>query len=132
MSNTQASHKPERCLIVVDETLSPGKASNAAAVVAFTMGQRHSQLVGAPLRKSDGTAMMAANVTAELNGQVWSIGINRPDKRNALNGTMFDALANALRLAQGDVRVHWGGFDFGTISRSEAPTSDVGFPCGPN
>ena len=50
--------------------------------------------------------MMVANLTSELDGQVWSIGINRPDKRNALNGTMFDALANALRLAQGDVRVH--------------------------
>ncbi|WP_343655500.1 enoyl-CoA hydratase-related protein [Paraburkholderia caribensis] len=50
--------------------------------------------------------MMIANLTSELDGQVWSIGIDRPDKRNALNGTMFDALANALRLAQGDVRVH--------------------------
>ncbi|MGV2293198.1 enoyl-CoA hydratase-related protein [Trinickia sp. YCB016] len=50
--------------------------------------------------------MMAAHITAELNGQIWSIGINRRDKRNALNGTMFDALANALRLAQDDVRVH--------------------------
>jgi enoyl-CoA hydratase/carnithine racemase len=31
---------------------------------------------------------------------------NRPDKRNALDGAMFDALANALRLAQDDPRVH--------------------------
>jgi hypothetical protein len=28
----------------VDEALPPGKASNAAAVVAFTLGQRHSHL----------------------------------------------------------------------------------------
>jgi hypothetical protein len=48
--------KPERCVIVVDEALTPGKASNAAAVVAFTLGQRHSHLVGAPLNESDGTA----------------------------------------------------------------------------
>ncbi|TKC92578.1 enoyl-CoA hydratase [Trinickia terrae] len=50
--------------------------------------------------------MMEANITSELDGQIWSIGINRPDKRNALDGMMFDALANALRLAQGDIRVH--------------------------
>ncbi|RDV00854.1 DUF2000 domain-containing protein [Trinickia dinghuensis] len=47
--------KSERCVIVIDEALPPGKASNAAAVVAFTMGQRHSRLVGAPLLESDGT-----------------------------------------------------------------------------
>jgi hypothetical protein len=53
-SQTEASQKPERCVIVVDEALSAGKASNAAAVVAFTLGQRHSHLVGAPLRERDG------------------------------------------------------------------------------
>jgi hypothetical protein len=47
--------KPERFVIVVDESLPPGKASNAAAVVAFTFGQRHGRLVGAPLRERDGT-----------------------------------------------------------------------------
>lgn len=51
-----ASRKRERCVIVVDEALSPGKASNAAAVVAFTLGQRHSHLVGAPLCESDGAS----------------------------------------------------------------------------
>jgi hypothetical protein len=50
----EATQKPERCVIVVDELLPPGKASNAAAVVAFTLGQRHSRLVGAPLRGRDG------------------------------------------------------------------------------
>lgn len=50
----QAQQKSERCIIVVDEALSPGKASNAAAVVAFTLGQRHGRLVGAPLREHDG------------------------------------------------------------------------------
>ncbi|KDR26404.1 hypothetical protein BG57_26515 [Caballeronia grimmiae] len=47
--------RPERCVIVVDEALSPGKASNAAAVIAFTLGQRHSRLVGSPLHERDGT-----------------------------------------------------------------------------
>ncbi|MBN3765843.1 enoyl-CoA hydratase-related protein [Burkholderia sp. Ac-20365] len=50
--------------------------------------------------------MTTANITSQLDGQIWSIGIDRRAKRNALNGTMFDALANALLLAQGDVRVH--------------------------
>jgi hypothetical protein len=36
--------------------LPPGKAANAAAVVAFTLGQRHSHLVGAPLEEQNGTA----------------------------------------------------------------------------
>jgi hypothetical protein len=52
----EAPPEPERCVIVVDEALPPGKASNAAAVVAFTLGQRHSHLVGEPLREQDGTA----------------------------------------------------------------------------
>ncbi|WP_250515851.1 enoyl-CoA hydratase-related protein [Caballeronia sp. INDeC2] len=50
--------------------------------------------------------MMEARVASELIGRIWSIGLNRPDKRNALDGLMFDALANSLRLAQGDERVH--------------------------
>lgn len=48
--------EPQRCVIVVDEALSPGKASNAAAVVAFTLGQRHGHLVGAQLLDSEGQA----------------------------------------------------------------------------
>ncbi len=55
-SAAQTPAEPERCVIVVDEALAPGKASNAAAVVAFTLGQRHSHLVGEPLRELDGTA----------------------------------------------------------------------------
>jgi enoyl-CoA hydratase/carnithine racemase len=50
--------------------------------------------------------MMDATITSELNGQVWSIGIERAAKRNALNGVLFEALANTLRLAQDDIRVH--------------------------
>jgi hypothetical protein len=50
----EATQMPERCVIVVDELLPPGKASNAAAVLALTQCQRHSHLVGAPLRGRDG------------------------------------------------------------------------------
>jgi len=52
----QTQQKPERCVIVVDEALAPGKASNAAAVVAFTLGQRHGHLVGAQLLDREGVA----------------------------------------------------------------------------
>lgn len=51
-----SAHEPERCVIVVDEALPPGKAANAAAVVAFTLGQRHAHLVGEPLLERDGAA----------------------------------------------------------------------------
>ena len=45
---------PERCVIVVDNTLPAGLAANAAAVVALTVGQRHPGLVGAPLVDASG------------------------------------------------------------------------------
>jgi NAD(P)H dehydrogenase (quinone) len=32
------------------------------------------------------------------------VGIDRPEKRNALNGPLFEALANTLNVAQGDER----------------------------
>ncbi|KQN52288.1 hypothetical protein ASE93_03865 [Serratia sp. Leaf50] len=39
----------ERCVIVLNQSLTPGRAANAAAVIALTIGQRHPQLVGQPL-----------------------------------------------------------------------------------
>jgi hypothetical protein len=36
-------------VIVIHDVLPPGKACNAAAVVALTIGERHPYLVGAPL-----------------------------------------------------------------------------------
>lgn len=45
-------------------------------------------------------------MTAALDGRVWSIGIDRPTKRNALDEILFDGLANALSLAQEDPRIH--------------------------
>lgn len=37
---------PERSVIIINNELPIGKAANAAAVVAFTLGQRHPSLVG--------------------------------------------------------------------------------------
>lgn len=43
------SRTPERCVIILNGNLSAGKAANAAAVIALTVGQRHPVLVGTPL-----------------------------------------------------------------------------------
>jgi len=45
---------PERCVIILDEQLSPGRAANAAAVIALTIGQRHPELVGEVLIDASG------------------------------------------------------------------------------
>lgn len=47
---------PERCVIVVDDQLPAGRAANAAAVIALTIGQRHPALVGPPLVDASGVA----------------------------------------------------------------------------
>ncbi|WP_313652408.1 DUF2000 domain-containing protein [Pantoea sp.] len=38
-----------RCVMILNSVLTPGKAANAAAVMALTLGQRHPSLVGPPL-----------------------------------------------------------------------------------
>jgi Protein of unknown function (DUF2000) len=43
----------ERCVIVLDEDLPPGRAANAAAVLALTLGAREPGLVGADLVDAD-------------------------------------------------------------------------------
>ncbi len=50
--------------------------------------------------------MTESRIASELNNRIASIEINRPDKRNALDGEMFAALANALRVAQDNPHVH--------------------------
>lgn len=45
---------PERCVIIVDSSLPAGRAANAAAVIALTIGQRHPALVGLPLLDASG------------------------------------------------------------------------------
>ncbi len=51
-----AAPLPERCVIVVDAALPPGRAANAAAVLALTVGQRQPALVGPPLVDASGVA----------------------------------------------------------------------------
>lgn len=50
----QSVAAPERCVIVVDEQLAAGRAANAAAVIALTIGRRHPALVGPPLVDASG------------------------------------------------------------------------------
>lgn len=49
---------------------------------------------------------MEDKITSETREGVCTIGINRPEKRNALDGAMFNALADALRHAQDDTNAH--------------------------
>ncbi|VXA99873.1 conserved hypothetical protein [Burkholderia sp. 8Y] len=53
---TEAGARAQRCVIVVDRALPAGKAANAAAVLALTIGQRHPALVGEPLVDASGVA----------------------------------------------------------------------------
>jgi hypothetical protein len=45
-----------RCVIVVDKELPAGRAANAAAVIALTLGKRHPQLAGSDLVDRSGHA----------------------------------------------------------------------------
>lgn len=42
-----------RCVMILQNDLAPGKAANAAAVIALTLGQRHPALVGEALQDAD-------------------------------------------------------------------------------
>jgi hypothetical protein len=45
-----------RCVVVVDQSLPPGRAANAAAVIALTLGKRHPHLAGPDLIDASGHA----------------------------------------------------------------------------
>lgn len=45
-----------RCVAVIDRTLPKGRAANAAAVMALSLGGRQPQLIGEPLVDAGGTA----------------------------------------------------------------------------
>ena len=48
--------EPGRCAIVVDQSLPVGRAANAAAVIALTMGKIHPDLAGVDLIDGSGLA----------------------------------------------------------------------------
>jgi hypothetical protein len=54
METDEQKSEPMRCVIVVDEALSAGRAANAAAVIALTFGKQHPELVGADLVDGSG------------------------------------------------------------------------------
>jgi len=53
-AGTGANAVPERCVIVVDESLPPGLAANAAGVLAVTLGSIVAGLVGGDFVDADG------------------------------------------------------------------------------
>ena len=52
----EAAPQPTRCAIVVDGSLPAGRAANAAAVIALTLGKRHPHLAGPDLVDASGRA----------------------------------------------------------------------------
>jgi hypothetical protein len=48
--------EPTRCVIVLDRSLPTGRAANAAAVIALTLGKRHPHLTGSDLVDASGHA----------------------------------------------------------------------------
>lgn len=49
--------RPERAAIVLEETLAPGFAANAASILALTLGARLPDLPGPPVIDADGVAL---------------------------------------------------------------------------
>ncbi len=56
MADEAPENDPQRCVIVIDSALPPGRAANAAAVIALTLGKRHPALAGADLVDASGVA----------------------------------------------------------------------------
>ncbi|GGC88246.1 DUF2000 domain-containing protein [Chelatococcus reniformis] len=54
MNDIVEEAEPQRCVIVVDDALPPGRAANAAAVIALTLGKRHPDLAGHDLVDASG------------------------------------------------------------------------------
>lgn len=65
----------KRCVMILNAALPPGKATNAAAVIALTLGQRHPMLVGkaltdAEMRPSPGLITTGIPVLAATDEQL--------------------------------------------------------------
>jgi hypothetical protein len=54
--DANADGESKRCVIVVDDSLPIGRAANAAAVIALTLGKRHPGLAGVDLIDASGAA----------------------------------------------------------------------------
>jgi hypothetical protein len=96
---------PQRCVIVVDSALPAGLAANAAAVIALTLGQRHPELVGAPLVDASGLA----------HPGLISIGIAvlaaSQDALAAIRGKGFEAGCDVIDFpAEGQQTTHYDAF----------------------
>jgi len=52
----ESTPQPMRCAVVIDQALPAGRAANAAAVIALTLGKRHPHLAGPDLVDASGAA----------------------------------------------------------------------------
>jgi enoyl-CoA hydratase len=85
----------------------------------------------------------AGAVRVETSGPVWTVIIDRPDRRNAVNGPTAHELADAFRRFDADaaasVAVLWGaggsfcsGADLHAMSNPLDPAPDADAPMGPS
>jgi hypothetical protein len=56
LESNERGSQSSRCVIVLDQTLPIGRAANAAAVIALTLGKRHPRLAGPDLVDASGYA----------------------------------------------------------------------------
>jgi hypothetical protein len=54
LDQEENTREPTRCVVVIDAALPPGRAANAAAVIALTLGKRHPHLAGPDLVDASG------------------------------------------------------------------------------
>ena len=83
------------------------------------------------------------NVRTEVNGAVWTVILDRPEFRNAVDGATAEALSDAFRAFDADdsaaVAVFWGaggtfcaGADLKQMSNRLDPDMSTGAPMGPS
>jgi hypothetical protein len=96
---------PSRCVIVIDAALAPGRAANAAAVIALTVGARHPGLVGEPLVDAAGFAhpgLIPIGIAVLSAGQ---------DELNALRARALDAGCDVVDFpVQGQQTTNYAAF----------------------
>ena len=108
----------ERCAIVVDATLAPGLAANAAAVLAVTLGATVAGLAGPDLVDADGTCIpglfekglpvLGAGATLARParaGAAAGVGVIDIPAVGQQTNDYDDVLAHVARTATADARV---------------------------
>ncbi len=119
--------RPERCVIVVDQTPPAGLAANAAAVLALTVGARFPQLPGQDLPDADG------DVHPGLIPMGLPVLCAAPDRLAALRAAALDGQLHVIDFpAAGQQTTNYTAF---AAIVAETPTADLTYLgialCGP-